>query len=110
MEVLELKSNGGSALTSSTTVYAICWFKRRFCSTANILRAPRRAFDLPIMLAANSEEKISIAMGLLEVKTNQGKATKACGLLHLWYELCLQLSEGGQVVSVYPQARRLRGK
>jgi len=40
--------------TSSTIVYTICWFKRRFCKTAKIRRAPRLAFERPIMFAARS--------------------------------------------------------
>lgn len=35
-------------------IYKMCWFNLRFCKTAKILRAPLRAFDLPIILAAKS--------------------------------------------------------
>ena len=55
-EILSGQEDGDqtSVLTSSTTVYAMCWLRRRFCKTAKILRAPRRALDRPIIFAAKS--------------------------------------------------------
>lgn len=58
------------APTSSMIVYTMCWFNLRFCKTAKILRAPLRAFDLPIMLAAKS------AMGVINQRPRGGTKTR----------------------------------
>jgi hypothetical protein len=48
------KLRHGKILTSSKIVYARCWFSLLFCRTANIRRAPLRALERPIILAARS--------------------------------------------------------
>lgn len=64
----------GRAFTSSMTVYTMCWFNLRFCKTAKILRAPLRAFDLPIMLAAKS------TVAAISIRPREG------GMTHTWHE------------------------
>lgn len=55
-------------------VYTMCWFNLRFCRTANILRAPLRAFDLPIILAAKS------TVAKVNLRPRQGKGA------HTWHK------------------------
>lgn len=59
-------------------VYTMCWFNLRFCKTAKILRAPLRAFDLPIMLAAKS------TVATVNPRPRQGRGS------HTWHK-CRQL-------------------
>ena len=44
----------GPILTSSRMVYKRCWLSLLFWRTANMRRAPLRAFERPIILAARS--------------------------------------------------------
>jgi len=84
----------------------MCWFKRRFCRTANIRRAPRRAFDRPIMFAARSvRHGVSFMFIGTKMSANLALKRRACGLLHLDYALFPLLTVVGQAVSTYRQAK-----
>lgn len=84
----------------------MCWFKRRFCNTANIRRAPRRALDRPIMFAARSVDHWRQFMVLgTKVPTNLALKRRACDLLHPDFALSPLLTVVDWVVLAYHQAK-----
>jgi hypothetical protein len=84
----------------------MCWFKRLFCSTANIRLAPRRAFDRPIMLAARSVDRDVNSIFLGEkTPANLALKRRACDWLRRDYVLSPRLTVVDQAVSAYHPAR-----